>query len=175
MPKPIQFKTLLLLMLLFSSSTNVFSQRQEKDNQENNRRYIDHGNGTVTDTKTALMWKQCPEGLGGGGCTTNTGEKRTYTWKEAILLTNGYSFANHDDWRLPNIKELLSLVTRNHIDAGIINRKFFPNTSNGRFWSSSPYINNNSYTWVLEFLRGTVIYNKRDAANLEVRLVRGGE
>ena len=33
--------------------------------------YTVHGDGTVTDTRTGLMWKQCLEGYGGAGCTAD--------------------------------------------------------------------------------------------------------
>jgi hypothetical protein len=175
MHKPIQFKELLLLMLLFSSSTNVFSQTIKSyiKNQWQDSRYIDNGDETVTDKKTGLMWKQCPEGSSGSGCTT--GNMGKYTYKGAIEHADKkITFANHSDWRLPNIKELASLLAHDRRDPAI-NRNLFPNTPGSDFWSSSPDASsdtNYSYSWKLNFGYGNndhrYRYNK-----YYVRLVRG--
>jgi hypothetical protein len=58
--------------------------------------YVDNGDGTVTDLTTGLMWQQDP------------GAKMTYA--EAAAGADGFSLAGHDDWRLPTIKELYSLI-----------------------------------------------------------------
>ena len=175
MPKPIQFKKLLLLMLLFSSSTNVFSEQTIKDyikNQWQDSRYINHDDGTVTDTKTTLMWKRCPEGLSGSSCTIGTAT--THTYKGAIELTEGYSFAKYSDWRLPNIKELRSLVARDRYNPAI-NSTLFPNTpTNDRFWSSSPSAHGTGNAWLLNFGYGYDGDSDRDSLYY-VRLVRGGQ
>ncbi len=59
--------------------------------------YVDNGDGTVTDLNTGLMWASDP------------GEK--VTWAEAMAGAEDYSLAGYDDWRLPTVKELYSLIT----------------------------------------------------------------
>jgi hypothetical protein len=171
MPKPIQFKELLLLMLLFNSSTNVFSQNTIPyvDNQWKDYRYIKK-DGIVTDIKTALMWKQCSEGLS-SGCTTGTAT--THTYKEAIELANSTTFATYSDWRLPNIKELASLATHNRYHPAI-NSIFFPNTPSSDFWSSAPYANDVDDARTLNFNIGYDDNSIRSNSHY-VRLVRGGQ
>ena len=174
MPKPIQFKKLLPLMLLFSSSTNVFSQTIEDyiDHQWENIRYTNHNDGTVTDKKTTLMQKRCPEGLSGSGCTAGTAT--TYTYKAAIELAENATFATYSDWRLPKIKELASLVAYDRYEPAI-NSTLFPNTpTNDRFWSSSPGASSTSNAWLLNFGYGNGNYGNRDGSHY-VRLVRGGQ
>ena len=181
MPKPIQFKKLLLLMLLFSSSTNVLSDQVIKSyikNQWQDSRYINHGDGTVTDKKTTLMWKHCPEGLSGSNCSiADTANK--YTWKEAIERADASEnkpFATYSDWRLPNIKEIRSLAAYDRYRPAI-NRTLFPNTPSSSFWSSSPYAYGTSYTsyaWILYFIGGENSYKSRYYGHY-VRLVRGGQ
>jgi len=131
-------------MLLFSSSTNVFSQTIEDyiKNQWQDSRYINHGDGTVTDKKTTLMWKHCPEGLSGSNCSIEDTANK-YTWKEAIEQAEGSAFAGYSDWRLPNIKELRSLAARDRYDPAI-NSTLFPNTPSSGFWSSSPFAYNST-------------------------------
>jgi hypothetical protein len=190
MPKSIQFKKLLLLMLLFSSSTNVFSQTIEDyiDNQWQDSRYINHKDGTVTDNKTTLMWKRCPEGLSGSSCTTGTAATK-YNYKFAIEradASENQPFATYSDWRLPNKKELSSLVARDRYDPAI-NSTLFPNTPNtpntpytpgGGFWSSSPmpiiYDPYDGFTWVINFDHGYESKARRRTGHY-VRLVRGGQ
>jgi len=104
-------------------------------------RYSINGDGTVTDLWTGLMWKQCVEGQSGASC--NTGTNSTFTWSAALTLVdtvNGSGgFATHTNWRLPNIKELLSLVEFK-CAAPARNKVAFPfnGASDYSYWSSSP-------------------------------------
>lgn len=58
--------------------------------------YADNGDGTVTDLVTGLMWV--------GDC----GEKMT--WEEAEAGAETCTVGGYDDWRMPTIKELYSLI-----------------------------------------------------------------
>ncbi|MFX1563741.1 MAG: DUF1566 domain-containing protein [Promethearchaeota archaeon] len=58
--------------------------------------YQDNGDGTVTDLNTGLMWQQTP------------GDRVTYD--EAVDGAATFELAGYDDWRLPTIKELYSLI-----------------------------------------------------------------
>ena len=70
-------------------------------------RYTDHGNGTLTDSQTGLMWKQCSEGQSGATCS---GVPVALTWGNALSAASNSSFAGFNDWRLPDVKELRSIV-----------------------------------------------------------------
>jgi len=59
--------------------------------------FTDNGDGTITDHATDLMWTQDDSTVG-------------VTWEEALAYANGMDFAGHSDWRLPNVKELQSIV-----------------------------------------------------------------
>ena len=89
----------------------------------------DNGDGTVTDSRTGLMWKQCAEGLTGSNCVLGSAEFLTF--QQALLraqnINNGGGFAGHRNWRLPNIKELTSLLEL-QCTAPAINQNRFPNT-----------------------------------------------
>ena len=67
--------------------------------------YQDNGDGTVTDMNTGLMWQQ------------NPGDKTTYA--EAVAAADSFSLAGYDDWRLPTIKELYSLILFSGIDPSV--------------------------------------------------------
>jgi hypothetical protein len=59
-------------------------------------RFVDNGDGTVTDTKTGLMWAQ----------TDNFGN---ITWQDAKLYCENIILSTHNNWRMPTIKELETL------------------------------------------------------------------
>ncbi|MCI5116328.1 MAG: DUF1566 domain-containing protein [Candidatus Electrothrix sp. AW2] len=111
---------------------------------------IDNGDGTVTDTKTDLMWKQCLEGLS-GDCF---GTADTFTWQQALQqpgkINDTGGFAGYTDWRLPNIQELNSLVEEQCYSPAI-NLTYFPNTPSGAVWSGSPFAGNSDSAWGVHF------------------------
>jgi hypothetical protein len=134
-------------------------------------RYTNHGNGTVTDTATGLMWKQCVEGLSGPVCAS--GAAQTFAWQGALQHAQGHSFAGYSDWRLPNINELSSLVEERCYGPSI-NTTLFPNTPSECFWSSSPSTDYSDGAWGVRFDSGIVGDDVRNDG-ISVRLVRGGQ
>jgi hypothetical protein len=107
-------------------------------------RYVINDNGTVIDKITGLMWKKCSEGQTGDECKNEL--TVTYTWQLALQQAkknNDIKFAGYSDWRVPNIKELFSIM-ENQCTPGI-NLTVFPNTPplqgsfvQTQFWSSTP-------------------------------------
>src|SRR5437667_60506 len=71
--------------------------------------YVDNGDGTITDLNTWLVWEQ----LSDDGTVHD--KDNVYTWANAftghVATLNAMSFAGHRDWRLPNVRELQSIVT----------------------------------------------------------------
>jgi hypothetical protein len=62
--------------------------------------YVDNGDATITDRSTTLMWTRDDSGKG-------------LNWQEALAWAqakNSENFLGHNDWRLPNAKELHSIV-----------------------------------------------------------------
>lgn len=59
-------------------------------------RYVDNGDGTVTDAKTGLMWAAADNG-------------DPINWSDARSYCQNYSGGGHTDWRMPNMAELKSL------------------------------------------------------------------
>ncbi len=184
-------RTYLLIFFCVFSAASVHAQQTCNSNMPASTpdsQLTDNGNGTVTDSKTGLMWKQCVEGqtFSGGTCS---GTALTFTWKDLLQrpgTVNGDGFAGHADWRLPNIKELLSIVEEQCYSPAI-NVTRFPNTpSYGPIvevqpipyvWSGSPYAYYSGYAWVVNFDYGNSDFlNRNDNDyNLAVRLVRGGQ
>lgn len=59
--------------------------------------FIDNSDGTVTDTATGLMWAKEDSGIG-------------MDWQNALDYAETSTLAGYSDWRLPNTKELQSIV-----------------------------------------------------------------
>ena len=91
--------------------------------------YTDNGDGTVTDNSTHLMWAQ-------------DDSIETMDWLEALEYANESELAGYSDWRLPNSKELESLVDYEKTDFPAINTDFF-NTSVTEF----DYVDDAYYVW----------------------------
>lgn len=58
---------------------------------------VDNGDGTITDLATGLMWQQGDDGV-------------PRDWQAALAYAEGLGLAEYTDWRLPNAKELQSIV-----------------------------------------------------------------
>jgi uncharacterized protein DUF1566 len=80
-------------------------------------RFIDKGDGTVTDLNTGLMWEKKCDTCGGLHDSRSmyrwSGDGKSETiwdWLDKLNAEGGQGFARHRDWRIPNVKELLSII-----------------------------------------------------------------
>ena len=135
--------------------------------------YTNNGDGTVTHNPTGLVWKRCLEGQTWSSSGTCTGTATAMNWATALRLATNSTYVNKTDWRLPNIKELRSLVEECRSSPSI-NDTIFPNTAIANVWSSSPKWTYPSYVWGVSFDAGGA-YGDYPSNNLLVRLVRGGQ
>lgn len=138
-------------------------------------RFTNNGNGTVTDSRTGLMWQQCADGLSGAACATGSATSHAsfgaaLQRAAAVNADAAGAGRSHADWRVPNRNELASLVNRN-CGAPTIARGPFPNTPSLSLWTSSPV--RSSLVWYVDFTDGSIgpggITGGRG-----LRLVRGG-
>jgi len=60
-------------------------------------KFRDNKNATISDEATGLMWMQIDSGKG-------------MNWQQALKYAENFTYAGHSDWRLPNSKELQSIV-----------------------------------------------------------------
>ena len=118
--------------------------------------FTDNGNGTVSDSDTGLMWQK-------------EDDNTTRTWESAISYCEGLSLGSYNDWRLPNIKELRSIVDTTTYSPAI-NSTYFPNTNSSSYWSSTTYT---PYAWYVGFSNGVVSYGY-ESDYYYVLCVRGG-
>ncbi len=143
--------------------------------------YTDNGDGTITDHNTGLMWEKL-------SFDDSIHDMRTaYTWDKAfarVAALNTANFAGHNDWRLPNVRELQSIVNYERPDPAVspaFNNKCTPGatilsgscTANALYWSSSSLKIGPASAWDVAFDTGIVEdADKRRA--MHVRAVRGG-
>jgi pimeloyl-ACP methyl ester carboxylesterase len=122
--------------------------------------FTDNGNGTVTDSKTGLMWQQAEPGY--------------MTWGSALSYCEDLSLGGHSDWRLPNIKELESITDDTRLNPAI-DTNFFPNAVASNYWSSTTSADGPDGAWDVFFYVGLVSYYGKGFDVGYVRCVRGGQ
>lgn len=135
--------------------------------------FTDNGDGTVTDTKTGLIWMRCTIGQTWNGATC-TGTATTYTWARATVLTQTY--AGHSDWRLPKVRELQSIVDYSKFDPAIDGSTFPATPIDHFFWSASHRLifSTTDDAWIVDF-RGGATFSGYSPDSGHVRLVRNGQ
>ncbi len=79
---------------------------QDAQHTGNAPSYTNNGDGTITDNVTSLMWQQSPDTEGDNDIDAN--DKLTY--EGATTYCENLTLAGHTDWRLPDIKQLYSLI-----------------------------------------------------------------
>lgn len=127
------------------------------------------GVSSVTaDNVTGLMWVTDP--------MTDAGFKGVQTWESALtsctVTLNGMAYAGYSDWRLPNAKELQSIVDYGR-QIPSINTTYFLNTQSNNYWSSTTSKPSTTGAWTVFFFDGTML-NFNKTFTYCVRCVRGG-
>ena len=144
--------------------------------------YKDNGDGTITDKNTHLTWeKKSDDG-------TIHDVNNIYMWNDAfdvhVAGLNAASFAGRNDWRVPNIKELQSIVNYQNANPSVspeFNTNCVPNatvltgscTAASNCWSSTTFASFPNFAWLVNFIDGFV-YGDGKFNGLHVRAVRGG-
>lgn len=121
--------------------------------------YQDNGDGTVTDLNTQLMWQQSDDGT----------ERE---WQAACDYCDDLALAGYTDWRIPDRRELFSIVDLGRYNPSI-DTDYFLNAKNDWYWSGSTHAGGTRNAWYVIFNSGRVgNFNK---SNLYyVRCVRSG-
>ena len=153
--------------------------------------YTDNGDGTITDNNTALMWEKKGDNGGLHDWDNNIyrwsgdGSQETiWDWLDDVNAEGGPGFAGYSDWRIPNLKELQSIVDYEQyspavdpvFDTGCAPACTVLNCSCTRsyfYWSATTYQNVPSDAWGVNFFDG-IVYAVNKGIDTWVRAVRGG-
>ena len=161
---------------LVSSSTAVGAWFSDYSDS----RYTDNEDGTISDHRTGLMWMKCTYGqtYSSDSCadTATSGD-----WEAAFAAADtsnaaksGTGTYGHKDWRLPNKKELSSIVDLSSTSSSTVNQTIFPSTKSADYWTSTPSSTGSAdEAFTIDFATGTYGAATRSTTNtIYVRLVR---
>jgi hypothetical protein len=139
------------------------------ENQQTSQYILLEDGAEVLDTKTGLIWRRCVEGMRWNGKSCD-GFAFAGMFVESLERAAMQAKLTGKNWRLPNVKELSSLVDFAQ-EKLAIDETIFPQTLNDQFWSSSVSSFNPFYGWVTHFYYGSSYYTYIEAIG-RVRLVR---
>ncbi len=172
--------TMASLLALAQDRTLAQDCRQTLPVSAPDQRYTQNADGTVTARVTGLIWKQCPEGLSGADCGAGNGQlpedSTLLTWQAALQHAAAADFAGSRDWRLPDLKELHSLIDL-QCGTPALNSHLFPKTpglSASEFWTSSPHPSPATDAYAVDFSEGYVTIAPKELTAY-VRLVRDAD
>jgi hypothetical protein len=145
-----------------------------------NPRFTDNGNGTVTDNLTELIWLKDASRFGTRTCSHALDDCNN-------LADDGYDLTDGSvagDWRLPNVRELNSLIHYGFYDPALPDTAGTGKWSEGDpfnnvpskafYWSSTTYAGYPTLAWGVSMHYGSVYYDLKDHDTPYVWPVRGG-
>jgi hypothetical protein len=141
-------------------------------------RFTDNNNGTVTDNLTGLIWMKNANGFG------------QKTWDQAVIIANGLKSGDTGtgltdgstagEWRLPNVRELQSLIDYSQYGPALPINNHFANVQWSYYWSSTTNPANPTSAWSIYLYDGYVDFfdgpdpNNKQTSTYYVWCVRGG-
>ncbi len=154
-------KRIISLLLLISCTTALFGDKS----------YRILSRGLVRDNSTGLIWTRCSLSennlpIYDFNCK---GIRKRYSWDDAVDVCRNLKFENRSDWRLPNIRELQSIMFFHHYSTGNENfsqvvESVFPSVvscdeytdrlATIHYWSSTPHKNNLNSRWFVDMKYG---------------------
>ena len=105
---------------------------QKERRETGGKRFVDNGDGTITDSRNRLMWIK-----NGWRLDFFSAVK----WNEALVKCQNFRLAGYDDWRLPTIEEWMGLIDRNHQYPAMVSPNPFVNIIvHMPYWSKTEYV-----------------------------------
>jgi hypothetical protein len=125
-------------------------------------RFTDNGDGTVTDRLTGLMWTRNAKQ-----------EDGPVEWEQAVSGAGACAAGGFTDWRLPNRRELESLLDSGRFDPALPAGHPFLGVQPSYYWSSSTTANSEDDAWTVHFYIGFVTHDDKAGSHF-VWYVRDG-
>ena len=127
----------------FKAFINLLTEEEKMENE----RFIDNGDGTITDATTYLMWTK----------DANLAEY-SKTYQQALDYASNLTLCGYSDWRLPSDKELESLVDRSKFNPALPVGHSFINVREF-YWSGTTCAYGPNLSWVINLWGGVVTYD----------------
>lgn len=172
-------KTLSLVFLTCLAGLPVIADancnyQQIKPNTATDQFY-DNRDGTVLDVRTGLIWSLCLYGQSYNASTNSctSSAQSVPTWQAALNAQDNFAHGGYSDWRLPNIKELATIVEYACFDPAI-RTEIFSETPSAPFWTNTPDAENIDSTTVgryIDFYDGSEFNDNPNVARF-IRFVR---
>ena len=128
--------TLVILATLFLLGSSINKKSNTESISPQTQRFTDNKDGTISDSKTGLMWMKNDSYLHSGHWL-NWYEAKTY-----IKNLNETGFANYFDWQYPTIRQLKTLFDANKLNSAQVGREMkihtdplFGKKGSGSLWS----------------------------------------
>jgi len=126
----------------------------------------------VLDNTTGLVWQGCEAGKTGDQTKCSAiGSAEKYTWQQALDYCQDLSWGKQTDWRIPDVKELLSIMDHRYYPS--IDKAAFPLTDALYFWSSFSCSYDSAEAWYVGVPNGNVSSNIKTSEHF-VLCVRAG-
>lgn len=134
-------------------------------------RFVDHGNGTVTDSLTGLTWLKNADHFG------------EVTWAQALEKVRGLAAGGDGlkddskagDWRLPTIKELLSLMDYGTGNPLLPKKHPFTGVKPSVYWTSTTLIAAPTLAWMMTLGIGPTVFDLKINNNRMWPVRKGGK
>ena len=172
-----------------SGQTTVYVTGDDGDIQAGSPlSYVDNGDGTITDLNTQLMWEKKSDDGGlhdkDNGYSWTPGVGSIWEWLGQVNAEGGSGFAGHSDWRIPNAKELQTIIDYERVSPSV--DPVFDSsclaactvlscscTAGDLYWSSTTEADDPAAAWDVKFDAGSVETDGKGNARA-ARAVRGG-
>ena len=154
---------------LVSGTNKVAPITCSKDNASE---YLTANTLTIIDKRTGLEWQRCSAEASDPNACVPINEQTPKTWINALTFAQNSSYAGFTDWRLPNLNEFETLISRDCNKPTIISAQYFDNTvTDLPYWTSTPNHFNRDFAWTVDFDQGS--HNGFNKTNQHaVRMVR---